>query len=126
MTIPPSPITEPAPRINNNSEFDDDLNWIRTFAGMRFSDRPFMITEYGQVFWNAYRFEEALTLGAYAAFQDWDLIMAHQGQVALTGRAIGPWSVGVDPIARASQVVQGYLVLRGDVKPAPQVGGGSS
>jgi hypothetical protein len=102
----------------NSSAFDDDLNWIRTFAGTRFSDRPFMITEYGHCFWNQYRYEEGLTFGAYASFQGWDLIMAHQGQVALTGRVMAPWRVSTDPIARASQWIHGIIMLRGDVSPA--------
>jgi hypothetical protein len=91
-----------------------------SMATTRYGDRPLLATEYGQVFWNRYRYEEGLLIGAYAAFQDWDGLMAHASPVVprIDG-AIRPFSVGHDPVGRASQVVAGFAHLRRDVTPSP-------
>lgn len=59
-------------------------------------------------------------MGGYGDFQDHDLIMAHMGPVAffIGPRTAAPFSVGTDPIGRASQVVSGLLFMRRDVSPA--------
>ena len=91
-----------------------------SMATTRYGDRPLLVTEYGQVFWNRYRYEEGLLIGAYAAFQDWDGLMAHASPVVprIDG-AIRPFSVGHDPVGRASQVVAGFAHLRRDITPSP-------
>jgi hypothetical protein len=107
-------------KISQTSSLDEELNWWRGMAGTRFLDRPFALTEYGHVYWNRYRYEEGMAVGAYSAFQDHDLLMAHQVPVnskAVPG-IIRPFSVGNDPVARASQVVSGLLFMRHDVSPA--------
>lgn len=109
-------------KMAQTSSLDDALNWLRSMACTRLSDRPFLITEYGQVFWNRYRYEEGLAVGGYSALQDHDCLIAHAEPVPLAGRvgdAMGPWHVGLDPIGRASQVVSQFLFSRGDAAPAP-------
>jgi hypothetical protein len=91
-----------------------------SMATTRYGNRPFLVTEYGQVFWNRYRYEEGLLIGAYAAFQDWDGLMAHASPVVPSiDSAIRPFWVGHDPVGRASQVVAGFAHLRRDVTPSP-------
>lgn len=91
-----------------------------SMATTRYGDRPLLVTEYGQVFWNRYRYEEGLLIGAYAAFQDWDGLMAHASPVVpRMDSAIRPFWVGHDPVGRASQVVAGFAHLRRDVAPSP-------
>jgi len=108
--------------MTQTSSLADALNWLRGMASTRFSDRPFLITEYGQVFWNRYRYEEGLAVGAYSALQDFDCLMAHAEPVPNVhriGSRIASWDVGLDPVARASQVVSQFLFSRGDAAPAP-------
>ncbi len=83
----------------------------------RYNGRPLLLTEYGHVFWNRYRYEEGLMVGAYAALQDTDGLMVHANPVILGRDAspIKPFSAGHDPVARASQVVTGYAWFRRDV-----------
>lgn len=96
----------------------------RYFNGMattRYNGRPLLLTEYGHVFWNRYRYEEGLMVGSYAALQDMDGLMAHANPVLLASEdsPIKPFSVGRDPVARASQVVTGFAWLRHDVAASP-------
>lgn len=103
--------------------------YLRLMASTRQFGKPFLVTEYGHVFWNRYRHEEGLMAGAYAALQGWEALMAHQlpvGDVAAPAYAfadgsidratlarehpldvapIKPFWIGPDPVARASQVV---------------------
>ena len=94
----------------------------RVFCSMattRYGNRPLLITEYGQVFWNRYRYEEGLLVGAYSAFQDLDGLMAHANPVVgQIHSPIRPFWVAHDPIARASQVVAGFAHLRRDITPS--------
>jgi hypothetical protein len=96
----------------------DAANWFRGMASTRLGDRPFLLTEYGHVYWNRYRYEEGLVVGGYSALQDYDCLMAHAAPVVLGPAAIRPFSVGLDPVGRASQVVSGYLFARADAAPA--------
>lgn len=103
--------------------------YLRLMASTRQFGKPFLVTEYGQTFWNRYRHEEGLMAGAFAAFQGWQALMAHQlpvGDIAepayayadgtidrasmswehpLDRTPIKPFWIGADPVARASQVV---------------------
>ena len=85
----------------------------------RYGDRPLLITEYGHVFWNRYRYEEGLLAGAYAALQDIDGLMVHHNPVVERSGHIIPFWAGNDPVGRASQVVAGFAFLRRDVAPSP-------
>jgi hypothetical protein len=103
--------------------------YLRLMAATRQFGKPFLVTEYGHVFWNRYRHEEGLLAGAIAAHQGWEAMMAHQlpvGDVAepayaladgsidrasltwehpLDKAPIKPFWIGPDPVARASQAL---------------------
>lgn len=106
--------------VDQESSLSDAAGWFRSMAGTRYLDRPFLVTEYGHVFWNRTRREEGFVVGAYGALQGYDTLMAHAGVVKLSGgRPIAPFRCGIDPVARAAQVVASLLYHRGDVAPAP-------
>lgn len=106
--------------ISQRSSTANLLDYWRGFPATRFLGKPYFITEYGHVFWNRYRFEEGLVMGAYSSFQDFDGLMAHATPVSLEVKdPIRPFGVYSDPIGKASQVIAQHLFLRGDVKAAP-------
>jgi hypothetical protein len=114
----PKGFTEPGAQISQTSSLVDAANYFRGMAVTRFGDRPFLLTEYGHVYWNRYRYEEGLVMGAYGALRDYDGLMAHAAPVLVAPEIIRPFSVGPDPVARASQVVAAFLFARRDVTPA--------
>jgi hypothetical protein len=117
--------------------------YLRLLASTRQFGKPFLVTEYGHVFWNRYRHEEGLMAGGMAALQDWDALMAHQlpvGDLGATSYAylddaidpatvsrklpldiapIKPFWIGIDPVARASQVVTTLAYAGGAVAASP-------
>jgi hypothetical protein len=116
----PSDFVSKGSKISQESAVAAANRLFCSMATTRYGNRPLLVTEYGQVFWNRYRYEEGLLIGAYAAFQDWDGLMAHASPVVpRIDSAIRPFSVGQDPIGRASQVVAGFAHLRRDVTPSP-------
>lgn len=93
---------------------------FRTMAVTRYGNRPFLITEYGHAFWDRYRYEEGLVMGAYTRLQNTDLIMAHTEPVEdRISLPIYSFSIGRDPVARASQVITWLAFMAGMVKPSP-------
>ncbi|MYM29505.1 hypothetical protein GTP58_14340 [Duganella sp. CY15W] len=105
-----------------------DLNFVARIASARHAGKPFIVTEYGQVFWNQYRFEGSVVTPAIAALQGWDMICMHgEGGVDLSfsqpgiirKQAINPYGVGIDPVLRAGETLSALLFLRGDVAPSP-------
>jgi hypothetical protein len=116
----PSDFVTKGSKISQESAVASVNRLFCSLATTRYGNRPLLVTEYGQVFWNRYRYEEGLLLGAYAAFQDWDGLMAHASPVVPgIDSAIRPFWVGHDPVGRASQVVAGFAHLRRDVTPSP-------
>lgn len=120
-----SAFTAPGSTIRQASSLSDKLAYIRDLAGGRYWNKPFAVTEFDQPFWNRYRYESGLAMGAYAAFQDWDAICRHaSGPIELEyGNRRGarhqylfPFAAGADPVLRASETLAALLFLRGDVK----------
>jgi len=112
-------------RVNQDSMLKKHAAYIQEIAIANHAQKPFTVSEHGQVFWNRYRRENALAMPAYAAFQGWDGICQHSGAVDLSyaptvGRKdiIHPFAVGTDPIARVGETLAALLYLRGDVAPA--------
>lgn len=123
----PSDFIRPGSRIKQTSSLEDGLGYVRDAATTRYWGKPFTLTEYDQPFWNRWRFESGLAMGAYGAFQGWDLLCRHgSGPVELaygTGKssrrkAIHPFGIGMDPVARAGETLAALLYLRGDVQAA--------
>lgn len=123
----PSAFVNPGSQIKQSSSLDKGLEYVRNAATTRYWGKPFTVTEYDQPFWNRWRFESGLAMGAYAGFQGWDLLCRHgSGPIELAygvgkgsrRKAIYPFGIGMDPIARAGETLTALLYLRGDVQLA--------
>ncbi len=117
----------PGSKLEQSSIFDDVAHYARELSDARQWGKPFTVTEYGHPFWNRWRHESAVWMPAFAAFQQWDgicqfaelpVLLAYGDQSAPRRRAIFPFGVGGDPIARAGERLAALLYLRGDVAPA--------
>jgi hypothetical protein len=114
----PSNHIAPGSKMLQTSAIGDALGWWRGIAAARIAGRPQLFTEYGHVYWNRYRYEEGLSVGAYAALQDVGMLLVHAHPVLLRGRTIKSFVVAPDPVARASQVVTGLAWRGGAVATA--------
>nr|WP_314544173.1 hypothetical protein [uncultured Massilia sp.] len=137
----PSKFAEPGSTIRQASSFHDtgltpdardagrrSLGYVQSLAANRHAGKPFTVSEYGHVFWSAWR-REAVAVAAYAGLQDWDMICQFNEPVILDGaddaavpqrhRAIYPYHIGLDPVAKATETLAALLFLRGDVAPSP-------
>jgi len=108
-------------KLAQTSAAETSVGYLTGIGAARLLDRPFMITEILQVFWNKYRFEQGLMLGAYCAYQDYDCVIPHSGPVMFAGSGkLNPFGVGSDPIARASDLLTNFLFLSKNIAPAPR------
>ena len=94
------------------------IGYLRRAARLRPAGKPYGVTEYGEPYWNAHRFQQGLGFGAYSAFQDFDLLIVHSTPVMKSGGELRPFSGGNDPAVRAAEVITSCAFLRGDVSPA--------
>lgn len=105
------------------------LPMVREFSIARNLGKPFVVQEYDQPYWSPWRREVGLSVPAYAAFQDWDGICRYSNPVVLQytsdgpprQRAIYPFGIGMDPVARAGETLAALLFRRGDVRKDPKV-----
>ena len=93
-------------------------NLVKQFAAMRLLDRPLVITEYGATFWNRFRHEEGLLIGAGAALQNWSGLTVFSSPVIYGTSRIECFRAGADPVIRAAQAVEFFAFRRGDVASA--------
>jgi hypothetical protein len=113
----------PGSKLLQTSATADGANFIRMIAAARWLGRPFLVSEYDHLFWNRYRFESNVLMPAYAALQGWDAVCRHaHGPVVLAygepyphKRAMLPYAIALDPIARAGETLSALLYRRGDV-----------
>jgi hypothetical protein len=118
---------EPGAKIENKSSLADAGAYMRVAAASRWLGKPFGITEYDHLFWSRYRYEAGLVMPAYAALQGWDMLCRHgHGPIALQygepfphKRAMLPYAIALDPVARAGETLAALLFRRGDVKASP-------
>ncbi|MCK6490075.1 MAG: hypothetical protein L6R48_17445 [Planctomycetes bacterium] len=138
----PSEWARPGSKTAQSSACASLAPYLRLLASCRQFGKPYLVTEYGQVFWNRHRHEEGLMAGSFAAFQGWDAMMAHQlpvGDLAAPAYAwadgsidrtvlreheldkapIKPFWVAPDPVARASQVLSTLAYADGAVARSP-------
>ena len=117
---------EPGVTISQKSSLEDAAGYLRAMFTSRWLARPFVLTEYDQPFWNSYRYESGLAAAAYAGLQGWDAICRHgTGPIDLSyqqpwphKRAMLPYVIGLDPVARAGETLAALLLRRGDVARA--------
>jgi hypothetical protein len=117
---------EPGSRLTQESAISDDAAYIRVAAAARWLGKPFVISEWDHLFWNRHRYEAGLMMPAYAALQGWDALCRHgHGPVVLRygepfphKRAMLPYAIALDPVARAGETLAALLFRRGDVAQA--------
>ncbi|WEJ13535.1 glycoside hydrolase [Sinorhizobium prairiense] len=105
------------------SSLADGASYMRMIAAARWLGKPFIVSEYDHLFWNRYRYEAGLTMPAYAALQGWDVICRHgHGPIALAygepfphKKAMLPYAIALDPVARAGETLSALVFRRGDV-----------
>lgn len=110
-------------RIEQVSSLADDLNYLRMIAATRWLGKPFIVSEYDHLFWNRFRYEAGIAVPAFAALQGWDALCRHaHGPIVLAygepnahKRAILPYAIALDPVARAGETIAALLFRRGDV-----------
>ncbi|MEO5703111.1 MAG: beta-galactosidase [Gammaproteobacteria bacterium] len=108
------------------SSIEDIAPHARDLASHRYGGRPFLVDEYDHPFWSPWRREAGILIPAYAALQGWDGIARYGNPVELgyerskfeRHTAIYPFTIGMDPVARAGETLAALLFRRGDVKPA--------
>lgn len=105
--------------LNQNSPLAEGGSAVKRQSTARWLDRPYLVTEFGFVFWNRHRHEQGLVYGACAALQNWNGIACHCNQAVLYGDALESFQVGHDPIGRASELVTAFGYLRGDIRTSP-------
>ncbi len=99
------------------SDVYGSMKQFRTLIDARIAGRPFLVNEYASVYWNRYRYEEPFAVGAYAAFQGFDMLVRHGVPIHVrNGHRIFPWLMAHDPITRASLRQTALLYMRGDVQ----------
>lgn len=113
----------PGSTTTQTSSIADGVNYVRMIAAARWLGKPFVISEYDHLFWNRYRYEAGLAMPAYAALQGWDTLCRHgHGPIVLAygepfahKKAMLPYAIALDPIARAGETLAALLYRRGDV-----------
>ncbi|WP_420412567.1 glycoside hydrolase [Roseibium sp.] len=116
----------PGSNLKQTSSIEDLATYYRMMASSRFLDKPFLATEWDHLFWNRYRYEAGLVMGSYASLQDWSGICRHgHGPIVLRygedvphKRAMLPYAIALDPIARAGEKLAALLFRRRDVSPS--------
>ncbi|MFG6468783.1 hypothetical protein [Roseateles sp. BYS87W] len=122
---PADGMVEPGARMQGGRLLDGKNRYLDRLAWSRQWAQPFTVTEYGQPFWNRWRWEVAPFTAAYARLQGWSLITHYGDTLNLARPGNGRWrqmmvpfDVGTDPTLRAGETVAALLFGRGDVAPS--------
>jgi hypothetical protein len=122
----PSDFVESGSQQSGTSSIEDVVPNARDLISHRYGQQPFLVDEYDHPFWSSWRREAGIVIPAYAALQGWDGIARYGNPIELGyGRSkferhtlIYPFTIGMDPIARAGETLAALLFRRADVKPA--------
>ncbi|WP_085035553.1 glycoside hydrolase [Ensifer aridi] len=113
----------PGSALRQVSSLADGVDYMRMISAARWLGKPFIVSEYDHLFWNRYRYEAGLAMPAYAGLQGWDVLCRHgHGPIALAygepyphKRAMLPYAIALDPVARAGETLSALVFRRGDV-----------
>lgn len=116
----PSPTLGGVTRMAQNSSLSDADGVFRGIAGSAIWRKPMLITEYGHVFWNKYRYEQPFSIAAYAAMQGYGALTVHAQAVSTcpTPAMIRPFGCAHDPVNKVSEFLAAHMLLRRDVSEA--------
>ena len=113
----------PGSALTQESALAADMAYYRMIAASRWLGKPFLVSEWDHLFWNRHRYEAGLAMPAYAALQGWDGLCRHgHGPIVLAygephahKRAMLPYAIALDPVARAGETLAALVFRRGDV-----------
>ena len=125
----PSAYTSPGSTISQASSISQIAACIRNLNATKLYRKPLVLTEYGHVFWNKYRYEQGFVTGAYSAFQNHDGITGFCNQVRSVQKIKNPKQMWIspftgfafDPVAKSQEFLTALMYRRGDVAPAKNV-----
>jgi hypothetical protein len=105
--------------VTQTSSLGNSGNLLRNFAATRACGRPYVVTEFGQAFWNRHRYEQAFVTAGYGAFQDFDGLTAFASAVNVSGQKFPAFTFAIasDPVALAQEFLAAHLFAREDVAP---------
>lgn len=120
---------EPGTKIEQSSSINNFGRYLTYMAAGRQANKLFSVTEYGQPFWNRYRFESGLLPPTLARFQGWGFACQHaEGAIDPSyqqpyprKQALFPYGIGLDPVTRAGETLAALIMARGDVSPSPNL-----
>ncbi len=109
--------------INTRSSIQSNARVMQDFITAKRYGKPMVVTEHSHGYWNRYRAEQGLIMGAYSALQDFGglTVFAHAVTVNPKDKhPIATFTTCTDPITRASEFLTTLIFRRGDVKSAPK------
>jgi hypothetical protein len=117
---------KPGATIGQTSAVTWAVPHMRNPAFQRMAGKPYSLTEFGQPFWNKYRFESGVEVPAMAGLQDWDFTCLHGSgdvdysmqETAFFKQFLFPSVGGLDPVIRATETLSTLLIRRGEVQPS--------
>src|SRR6185503_11451077 len=90
-----------------------------------FAGKPYTVSETNHPFPNEYASEGIPILAAYAALQDWDMVVMYtfepKKDPAWKPYVGDPFDISHDPVRMTGMAAGALMFLRGDVKPAKQI-----
>lgn len=115
----PTNYMQPGSSIDQTSSIANAGAIFRGLNSTKLLNTPIVVTEYCNVFWNRYRYEQAFVNGAYAALQNYSgLTFFAQPVTVVPVDHINPFNGMIDPMMKASEFLTAYFFIRGDVRPA--------
>ncbi len=116
----PTSYIESGSSLTTSSALSNAVGFWRWMTGVRQWGRPFVCSEWGYCYWNAYRHETGLTVPVYAALQGWQM-QAHFSDPILLSRVrpIKTFTVYNDPPLKAAEYMSALFYRRGDVATSP-------
>lgn len=116
----PSPSLGGVSSMRQHSSLSSANGVFRGIAGTAIWKKPLLITEYGHVFCNKYRYEQPFSIAAYAAMQGYGALTVHAQTVSIYGNAakIIPFGCAHDPVNKVSEFIATHMLLRKDVSEA--------
>ena len=103
-------------RMSQSSSFEPLNRVFKSCATTKIWKKPLLITEYGHVYWNKYRYEQAFSMGAYAALNGVSAMSVHAGTSTINKiNPIHPFACAADPIVEVSEFLTAHMLLRKDV-----------
>lgn len=116
----PTAYISPGSTEENNSSIEKNIHHFTWLAEVRQLDRPMVVSEWGNPYWNAWRHEAGLGVPAYAALQGWNMITYHAEPVALKVTIpLRPFKIPYDPPNKAGEYMSALFYARGDVSMSP-------